>query len=243
MKALGIDIGGSAVKGAPVDTATGRLLAERCRVATPKLLSPAEMAGAVGEIVSHFHWRGPVGVGFPGVIQGPRIVTAANLHPKFVGCDGERLFKKAAGLPVALINDAEAAGLAEMRFGRGRGFDGKVLLLTLGTGVGSVIAYRGTVVPCEFGHLRFKGKDAEKCVAASVRTKKDLSWEEWGRRLGRYIGILEAAIWPEMIIIGGGVSSKHAKFFRYIRTRARLYPAALHNGAGIVGAAIRAAGH
>jgi polyphosphate glucokinase len=118
-----------------------------------------------------------------------------------------------------------------------------VLLLTLGTGVGSVIAYRGTVVPCEFGHLRFKGKDAERSVAASVRVKKDLSWERWGRRLGRYIEVLEAAVWPEMIIIGGGVSSKHAKFFRFLRTRARLYPAALHNEAGIVGAAFRAAGN
>lgn len=243
MKALGIDIGGSAVKGAPVDTTTGRLLAERCRIATPELLSPAGMARAVGEIVRHFHWRGPVGIGFPGVIQGRKIVTSANLHPKFIGCDGEALFRKAAGRPVALVNDAEAAGLAEMRFGRGRGFDGKVLLLTLGTGVGSVIAYRGKVVPCEFGHIRFKGRDAEKWVAASVRVKKDLSWEQWGRRLGRYIQFLEAGIWPEMIIIGGGVSSKNAKFFRYIRTRARLYPAALHNGAGIVGAALRAAGH
>jgi polyphosphate glucokinase len=136
MKALGIDIGGSAVKGAPVDIATGRLVAERFRIATPKLLSPAEMARAVGEIVGHFHWRGPIGIGFPGVIEGPKIVTAANLHPRFVGCDGAKLFQKTAGRPVALINDAAAAGLAEMRFGRGRGFDGKVLLLTLGTGVG-----------------------------------------------------------------------------------------------------------
>jgi polyphosphate glucokinase len=242
MKALGIDIGGSAVKGAPVDTDTGRLLAERCRIATPEALSPARMAGAIGEIVRRFGWGGPVGIGFPGVIQGPKIVTSANLHPKFVGCDGARLFQKALGRPVALMNDAEAAGLAEMKFGRGRGFDGKVLLLTLGTGVGSVIAYRGRVVPLELGHLRLKGRDAEKWVAASVREKKDLSWEQWGRRLGRYIAVLEAAIWPEMIIIGGGVSSKHGKFFRYVRPRAPLYPAALQNEAGIVGAALRAAG-
>jgi polyphosphate glucokinase len=238
MKALGIDIGGSAVKGAPVDTTTGRLLAERFRIATPELLSPAQMARTVGEVVRHFHWRGPVGVGFPGVIQGAKIATAANLYAKFVGCDGSKLFEKAVGRPIALINDAAAAGLAEMRFGRGRGFDGKVLLLTLGTGVGSVIAYRGTVVPCEFGHLPFKGKDAERIVAASVKAKKDLSWAQWGRRLGRYIAVLEAAIWPEMIIIGGGVSAKHGKFFRYIRPRARLFPASLCNEAGIVGAAL-----
>lgn len=241
MKALGIDIGGSAVKGAPVDTVTGRLLAERFRIATPRLLSPAQMARTVGEVVRHFRWRGPVGIGFPGVIQGAKIATAANLHEKFVGCDGEKLFEGTVGRPVALINDAAAAGLAEMRFGRGRGFDGKVLLLTLGTGVGSVIAYRGTVVPCEFGHLPFKGKDAEKIVAASVKAKKDLSWAQWGRRLGRYIAVLEAAIWPEMIIIGGGVSAKHGKFFPYIHPRARLFPASLRNEAGIVGAALWAA--
>jgi polyphosphate glucokinase len=241
MKALGIDIGGSAVKGAPVDTVTGRILAERCRIATPECLSPAQMARTVGDVVRHFHWKGPVGIGFPGVIQGPKIATAANLHRRFVGCDGAKLFQKSVGRPVALINDAAAAGLAEMHFGRGRGFSGKVLLLTLGTGVGSVIAYQGMVVPFELGHLLYKGKDAEKSVAASVRTKKGLSWEQWGRRVGRYIEVLEAAIWPEMIIIGGGVSAKHKKFFRYIRPRACLFPASLGNEAGIVGAALWAA--
>jgi polyphosphate glucokinase len=238
MKALGIDIGGSAVKGAPVDTGTGRLLAERFRIATPKVLTPAQMAGAVRDIVRHFGWKGRVGIGFPGVIHGPRILTAANLHPRFAGCDGAGLFQKAAGRPVALVNDAAAAGLAEMRFGQGRGFEGKVLLLTLGTGVGSVIAYRGMVVPLELGHLLYKGKDAERVVAASVKAKKGLSWEQWGKRVGRYIAVLEAAIWPEMIIIGGGVSAKHDKFFRYIRPRARLVPARFHNSAGIVGAAL-----
>src|SRR5438046_1360476 len=145
MKILGIDIGGSAVKGAPVNTETGRLLAERHRVATPDRLTPAQMARTVAEIARHFRWRGPIGVGFPGVVHGTRILTAANLHPRFIGCDAGKLFARATGCPVTITNDAAAAALAEMKFGAGRGFNGKVLLLTLGTGVGSALAYRGVV--------------------------------------------------------------------------------------------------
>ncbi len=243
MKALGIDIGGSALKGAPVDTKTGRLLAERFRIATPDKITPAQMARAITQMVAHFDWRGPIGVGFPGVIQGSRIRTAANLHPKFVDCDGGKLFARAAGGPVALINDAAAAALAEMRFGAGRGFQGKVLLLTLGTGVGSALAHEGVVVPCEFGHLPWKGRAAEKHVASSVREKKDLSWEKWGGRLADYLAVLETMLWPERIIIGGGVSAKHQKFFPYLKTRAELMPAQFFNEAGIVGAALHGAIH
>ena len=241
MKTLGIDIGGSALKGAPVDTHTGRLLAERFRIATPKPLTPAQMARAVAEVAAHFHWRGPVGVGFPGVIHGSRVLTSANLHPKFIGCDAGRLFARATRCPVALINDAAAAGLAEMKFGAGRGFTGKALLLTLGTGVGSVLAYHGTVVPCEFGHLPHKGKSYEKFVAASAREKKGLSWKVWGKRLDTYLEVLETILWPELIIIGGGVSAKHRKFFKFLHPRARLVPAEFFNQAGIVGAALWAA--
>lgn len=239
MKALGIDIGGSAVKGAPVDTKTGRLLAERHRIEVEKRHSPAHIAKVVGEIAAHFKWRGPIGVGFPGVIEGSFIRSSANLHLKFIGCDGARLFGKATGCPVAMINDAAAAALAEMRFGAGRGFAGKTLILTLGTGVGSVLASQGVVVPLELGHFPWKGgKDAEKYVAASVREEKDLSWEEWGCRLRDYIRVLESLFWPELIIVGGGVSSKHAKFFKYIKPRARLVPAKFLNQAGIAGAAM-----
>ncbi|HWA10376.1 MAG TPA: ROK family protein [Opitutaceae bacterium] len=241
MDILGIDIGGSALKGAPVDPRTGRLLAERYRIATPVPLTPAQMAKAAGELARQFRWRGPIGIGFPGVIHGPRILTSANLHPDFIGCDGEKLFSRATGCRVALINDAAAAGLAEMRFGAGKDFAGKTLLLTLGTGVGSALCYRGTLFPCELGHLPLKGRDAEKHVAASVRERKDLSWEEWGGRLGKYIRVLEKILWPELIIIGGGVSAKHGKFFKYVRSRARLVPARFLNGAGIAGAALWAA--
>jgi polyphosphate glucokinase len=239
MKALGIDIGGSAIKGAPVNTRTGKLLAERHRIEVDKHRTPTEMAKVVAEIARHFKWHGPIGIGFPGVIEGARIRTSANLHPRFVGCDAAKLFGRATGCPVAMINDAAAAALAEMRFGAGKGFMGKTLLLTLGTGVGSVLASQGVIVPLELGHFPWKdGKDAEKCVAASVREEEDLSWHEWGGRLREYIHVLESLIWPERIIIGGGVSSKHRKYFKYIRPRARLMPAQFLNQAGIAGAAM-----
>lgn len=239
MKALGIDIGGSALKGAPVDTKSGKLLADRLRIATETPLTPAQMAKAIADMRAHFKWRGPIGVGFPGAIEGSTIWTSANLHPKFVGVDGSKLFEKATGCRVRMINDAAAAGVAEMRFGAGRNFMGKTLILTLGTGVGSCLAYQGVVTPMELGHFPWKGgKSAEKFVAASVREEKDLGWEEWAERLGDYIRVLEKLLWPELIVIGGGVSSKHEKFFKYLKTRAKLVPAEFFNQAGIVGAAL-----
>jgi polyphosphate glucokinase len=242
MNVLGIDIGGSALKGAPVDTRTGRLLAERFRIPTPEAESPKHVARHVAEIARHFQWRGPIGVGFPGVVHGSTILTSANLHEDFIGCDAGKLFAKASGCRVAVTNDAAAAAMAEMKFGGGRNFSGKVLILTLGTGVGSAVAYQGVVVPFELGHLPWKGKAAEKHVAASVREKHDLSWEHWGDRLQQYIAVLEKILWPELIIIGGGVSAKHAKFFKYLKPRAKLVPAGFFNEAGIVGAALWGAG-
>ena len=242
MKVLGIDIGGSAIKGAPVDTRTGRLLAERHRIEVDSNTTPAAMGKAARAIADHFRWRGPIGMGFPGVIEGARIRTSANLHPRFINCDGVKVFGKATGRRVRLINDAAAAALAELRFGAGRGFMGKTLFLTLGTGVGSCLAYQGVVIPLEFGHFPWKNdRDAEKYVSAAARDKKDLSWAEWGDRLHDFIAELERLMWPELIIIGGGASAKHEKFFPYIRSRARLVPARMLNRAGIVGAAIWAA--
>ncbi len=226
------------MKGAPVDTKTGRLLAERFKIETPMQLSPAEMADAARMVASHFRWRGPIGIGFPGVIHSGIILTSANLDKKFIGCDGIKLFEKGTGLPVALTNDAAAAGLAEMRFGAGKDFDGKALMLTLGTGVGSVLFFRGALFPCELGHLKMHGRDAEKRVSASVKHRKDLSWKEWGGRLGRYVRTLEDILWPELIIIGGGVSAKHEKFFKFVKPRAHMVPAEFLNEAGIVGAAL-----
>lgn len=245
MKALGIDIGGSALKGAPVDTKTGRLLAERFRIPTPEALSPKELGAAVAEMAAHFRWKGPIGVGFPGVIeQGSIIRTAANVNSQFIDLDGGRLFAKATGCPVTMINDAAAAGVAEMRFGAGKGLRGKVMILTLGTGVGSCLSYEGVVVPLELGHFPWKnGKGAEKHVAASVREAKGLSWKEWSGRLSDYLVVLEKLFWPELFIIGGGISAKHDKFFPRLKTRAPLVPAKFLNQAGIVGAALWAAEH
>jgi polyphosphate glucokinase len=240
MKVLGIDIGGSALKGAPVDTATGRILAERHRIPTPEMLTPPQMAAAVAALARHFQWRGPIGIGFPAVIQGGRMMTAANLDKKFIGCEGQALFARATRRRVTLVNDAAAAGLAEMRFGAGRGFAGKTLLLTLGTGVGSALAYQGVVFPCELGHFPWKGRDAEKRVAASVKKAKGLSWKRWGGRLDKYLRLVEQFLWPELIIIGGGISARHDEFFPYLHPRARLAPAKMLNDAGIVGAALHA---
>jgi polyphosphate glucokinase len=238
MKALGIDIGGSAIKGAIVNTKTGLLVTERFRIETTATLSPLGMAKAINQIAEHFKWKGPIGIGFPGVIHGNYILTSANLHPGFINCNAVKLFSRGRKKPVALTNDAAAAALAEMTFGRGKDFKGKVILLTLGTGVGSSLAYRGQVVPLELGHLLFEGKDAEKSVASSVRKKKNLGWKTWGVKLGAYLKVLEDAMWPELIIIGGGVSSKHDRFFKYLKTRAKVVPAKLYNEAGIVGAAL-----
>lgn len=242
MKILGIDIGGSALKGAPVETKTGRLLGERYRVETPKKVSPDRMAEIVQEIAQHFKWNGPIGVGFPGVIENSVVRTAANLDKKFIDCDLAKLFGRATGSPVQAINDADAAGIAEMRFGAGRKHEGVVLLLTLGTGVGSALFYRGVLYPnTEFGHLPFEGHDAEKIVAASVKEAKDLSWHSWGKQLDAYLAVLEAVLWPELIILGGGVSVKSDKFLKYLKRRTPVVPAEFHNEAGIVGAALAAA--
>jgi polyphosphate glucokinase len=240
-KILGIDVGGSAIKGTMVETTTGQLLAERLRIDTPEAVTPGKMAELAAEITGHFHWRGPVGIGLPCVVHDSRTLTAANLHQGFIGLDAGKLFSKATGCSVALINDAAAAGLAEMTFGAGRNFAGKVLLLTLGTGVGSVLFHRGAIFPCELGHLPFKGKDAEKRVAASVRKKKNLSWRDWSRELNSYVTLLENVLWPELIILGGGVSAKHEKFFPYLKLRTKVVPAQFFNQAGIVGAALWAA--
>lgn len=242
MKILGIDIGGSALKGAPVDTETGRLLDERFRIETPDLVSPKRMGEIAGEIAGHFKWRGPIGLGFPGVIEKSVALTAANLDDGFVGTDLAKLFHKSTRCPVHILNDADAAGLAEMKFGAGRKHQGVVLLLTLGTGIGSALFYRGILYPnTELGHLPLEGREAEKRVAASIKDKEDLSWKHWGKRLDDYLCVLERVLWPELIIIGGGISTKFDKYEKYLKRRTRIVPASFHNEAGIVGAAMAAA--
>ena len=239
MKVLGIDIGGSALKGAPVDIRSGELVGERFKVETPTVLTPQAMALVVKEIAEHFRWKGRIGIGFPGVVQGPRTLTSSNLHKKFIGFDAEKTFSTATGCPVSLVNDADAAGIAEMTFGAGRGFQGTVLLLTLGTGVGSALFYRGVLYPnSELGHLPLRGRSAERFISSAARKRRGLGWKEWGTELGAYLRTLEMLLSPELIIIGGGVSAKSDKFFQYAKCRAPLVPAAAFNAAGIVGAAL-----
>lgn len=239
MKVLGIDIGGSAVKAAPVDTRTGRLLAERHRIETPAHLTPLAMARTLAEIARHFSWRGRIGVGFPGVVLGSRSITAPNLHPRFAGFDAGQLFARETGCRVAIVNDADAAGLAEMKFGAGRGVRGPVLLLTLGTGVGTALFTCGVLYPnTELGHLPIRGRSAERYISAAARKRRKLEWAEWGPEFGAYLRTLEMLLSPELIIIGGGMSAKSRKWFRYVKTRAKMVPAAFHNEAGIVGAAL-----
>lgn len=244
MHVLGIDIGGSAVKGAPVDISNGKFLAERHRIETPEQISPRHMARVVADIAKHFEWRGPIGIGFPGVVLNGVVKTAANVDSDFVDCNFGRLVQRAAHCrSVNVINDADAAGLAEMRFGAGKGKKGTVMLFTLGTGVGSALFRDGVLVPnTELGHVPHKGHAYEKDVAASVRKERGLTWHAWGKRLDGYLELMDALFWPDLIILGGGISSKSEKFFHHLKTRAPIVAAKMHNAAGIVGAALHGGG-
>jgi len=241
MNVLGIDIGGSAIKGAPVNIKTGKLLAERHRIATPDTLSPEKMAHAVTELAAHFKWKGPIGIGFPGVIHGNVIRTSANLHKDFIGLDAGTLFSKVAGVKVNLVNDADAAGIAEVRYGAGKEAKGVVLMLTFGTGVGSALFLDGVLYPnSELGHLQMKGKSAERFVSAAAKERRELSYKKWAYQVSDYLVQLETILWPELIIVGGGISADHAKWFKYLKIRTPIVPATFLNEAGIVGAALSA---
>lgn len=242
MKVLGIDIGGSGVKGAPVDTATGRLLAPRHRIATDRVFRPKELASMVGDLARHFDWSGPIGCGFPGVVHGGTIKFLGNLHPEFVGCDVSKLFGRATGCRVRVVNDADAAGLAEIQFGAGRDVKGTVLMLTFGTGVGSALFTGGRLYPnSEFGQFPLSGKPAERRVSAAAKERRKLSFKKWGVLVSGYLGEIEDLLWPELIIAGGGISAHHQKWFKHLKIRSRIVPAKFLNEAGIVGAALHAA--
>jgi polyphosphate glucokinase len=240
---LGIDIGGSGIKAAPVDVTTGALSAPRVKVATPRPALPDPIAEAVKGLVAGFGWTGPAGIAFPGVVIGGVTYTAANLDPAWIGLDARALFAKATGLTVSMLNDADAAGTAEMKFGAAAGQDGTVLLLTFGTGIGSALFTDGVLVPnTEFGHIEIHGKDAEERASERARELHDLSWGKWADRVDDYLTHVEALVSPSLFIIGGGISRKSDKFLPLLTgVRAKIVPAALHNDAGIVGAAMAAA--
>jgi polyphosphate glucokinase len=237
---LGIDIGGSGIKAAPVDTDTGELLTERQKLDTPQPATPDAMIPIVSDLVKSCSWSGKAGITFPGVVRGGVIRTAANLDSSWIGTDGVKAFGKATGLDVTLLNDADAAGVAEMKFGAGKGERGTVLMLTLGTGIGSALFIDGILVPnTEFGHVELHGKDAEKRASEHAREAEDLHWGAWAERVDEYLQHMEALLSPDLIIIGGGVSRKSDKFLpKLTGLQARIVPASLHNDAGIVGAAM-----
>jgi polyphosphate glucokinase len=237
---LGIDIGGTGIKAAPVDTTTGELLAERQKIATPQPSTPDAVIDVVAQLVRAFDWAGPAGVTFPGVVVGGVIQTAANVDHAWIGVDAVKAVEAGTNLAVTALNDADAAGVAEMRFGAGRGVAGTVLLLTFGTGIGSALFTDGVLVPnTEFGHIEIRGKDAERRASELAREEHDLSWGAWAGRVDEYLSHVEALLSPGLIIIGGGISRKAQKFVPLLTgLRAKVVPAALQNDAGIVGAAM-----
>jgi polyphosphate glucokinase len=239
MIAFGIDIGGTGMKAAPVDLDAGTLTAERYKIATPKPANPPAMADVVRRLVEHFSWDEAVGVAFPTVVRKGVALSAANIDRSWIGTDIDAVFTKASGRPVHVINDADAAGLAEMRYGAGRDRSGVVIMLTFGTGIGSGVFLDGKLVPnTELGHLLLDGKDAEDRAAAIIREREKLSWEEWGERVDRYLEHLVTLFTPDLFIVGGGVSRKADKWLPYVHTDVEIVPAALENEAGIVGAAL-----
>nr|WP_204332085.1 ROK family protein [Geodermatophilus sabuli] len=241
---FGVDIGGSGIKGCLVDLDKGELEGERLRIETPQPAVPDPVYDVVARIVDHFGWAGRIGVTFPGVLKQGVAHTAANVDKSWLGTD------VAAGLAalipggVQTLNDADAAGLAEMRYGAGRDRKGVVLMLTFGTGIGSALFTDGVLVPnTEFGHIQVDGEDGERRASAAAREREDLGYPEWAKRVDRYLDVLEAGVWPDLIIVGGGVSKKAHKWVPLLSTRTPVVPAELLNDAGIVGAALAAAEH
>jgi len=238
-KILGIDIGGSGIKGAIVHTKKGKLNTDRFRIPTPQPATPDSVADVLRQIVNHFEWDGPVGVGFPGVIQQGVVKTAANVDDSWLDKDVNTLFSERTGCKVHVVNDADAAGMAEMTFGSGKGFRGVALLVTVGTGLGTVMFTNGVLMPnMEMGHILLHGDDAEKFASDAARKSENLDWEAWAGRFNEYLNRMEDLLWPDLIIIGGGASKKDDKYFQYLKTRAKVVPATLLNEAGIIGAAL-----
>ena len=238
---MGVDIGGSGIKGTVVDTETGSLMAPRIRIATPSPSKPKKVAEVVAEIVDHFNWKGPVGCGFPAIVQNGVTMSAANVHKKWVGTNAEELFTRATGCPFRVVNDADAAGLAEMRFGAGRHRDGVVLIVTIGTGLGTALFTDGHLLPnAELGHIQIDCRDAESMASDAARKRDKLSWKKWAKRFDRYLCELERLLSPDLIILGGGVSKKSENYTPYLTVKAEVVAAELLNEAGIVGAALAA---
>jgi polyphosphate glucokinase len=240
---VGIDIGGSGIKGAPVDPATGALTADRQRIETPRPADVPSVVEAVRRVVERTGSADLVGITFPGVVVGGVVRTAANLHPSWIDAPAAELFGAAVGHPVTVINDADAAGIAEMTFGAGRGQAGVVVMLTFGTGIGSAVFLDGRLLPnTELGHLEVRGRDAEDRASGRARETDDLDWHRWAARLQEYLLRVEHLLQPDLMIIGGGISKKSDRYLSMVDVATKVVPAALQNNAGIIGVAIAAGG-
>lgn len=242
-RVLGIDVGGTGIKAGVVDIAQGKLLSEAKKIPTPQPATPAGIFSAIEKMLEKFHWDGLIGCGFPAIVKKGVTRSAANIDREWIGYDALGRLKGLTAHPVNIINDADAAGLAEMRFGAGKPFNrehgGVVLMVTLGTGIGSALFVNGQLLPnSELGHIEIDGVDAEKNAATVIRERNGWSWEEWGKRVNKYLQTIEFLLSPDVIIVGGGVSESKEKFFPFLNLQARLLAARMGNDAGIVGAAL-----
>jgi len=236
---FGLDIGGSGIKGAPVDTETGELVQERVRIKTPQPATPEAIVRTAVEVVSEAGWQGPVGCGFPAVVKDGVLQTAANVDKAAIGFDLRAALHEELDTQVSVVNDADAAGLAEMRWGAGKDHDGVVLMLTLGTGIGTALFIGGRLVPnTELGHIEVRGKDAEHRASDTARKRDDLNWKRYAGRLDEYLHRIENLLWPDLIIVGGGISKKSEKYFPHLTNRTEVVRAEMQNNAGIAGAAL-----
>lgn len=242
MEILGLDIGGSGIKGAIVDSVNGTMVTDRYRIETPEGAEPEDVAKTVDQICQYFQYKGPVGVGFPSIVQHGVILSAANVSKNWIGKNINVLLSKETGNPIYSLNDADAAGMAEMTHGIGKEYqNGVVILLTVGTGIGSAIFSDGVLIPnTEFGHLQIRGKDAEHRASDAIRQSEELSWKKWAKRFDEYLQIMESLFSPDLFILGGGISKKFEKFAGYFTIKTKIMPAILLNQAGIIGAAMYA---
>lgn len=238
---IGVDIGGSGIKAAPVDLASGQLARERIRIATPRPATPAALAEVVAQLVVGCDHAGPVGCTFPGVVRGGRTVeSAANIHPDWIGLDAVELLAAATGRQVVMVNDADAAALAEVAFGAAKNHAGLVMMVTLGTGIGTGLVHNGVLIPNnELGHVEIDGADAEEIATARIKKEQGLTYEQWIPSVNRYLRTLERLIWPDLFVLGGGVSKEFDLYAHLLDTRTPVVPAELRNHAGIIGAALK----
>lgn len=239
MEILGIDVGGSGIKGAVVDTRQGELITDRYRIPTPQPPKPDPMLETIEAIITHFNWQGPVGCGFPAAVKDEIVKTASNIDDSWVGVNASASIERRTGCPTHLLNDVDAAGFAEAEFGAGKDRYGTLFMAAFGTGIGTALFHNQQLVPnTELGHIPMHGMAAEDYAANSIRENEGLSWEQWGGRVNEYLQLIEALFWPDLIIIGGGVSKSFNKFESYIDTEAKILPAESRNHAGIIGAAL-----